>query len=314
MKTNKKQRDNYFADWLIEHADSPEVDIVLEQLLESSQDLPDESRKGFESFVQKSGITRRYDKAIVFKVGFVCLVITSVVLGWLLLAEQRDIEYKEVCTAFGKTTIVSLEDGTTVKLGGGSKLVYPEVFKKDIRKIYLEGDAFLNVAHNTSWPFIVSAGSMDIHVLGPRFNVSTGLDRLEDEVALVEGSVNISFKDGDNQSLKLAPGEMLKIDRVNGKKEIKSFVVNYYNSLSDESGFFFYDVTLREIAETLSLRSGIPIIICDNELAEKKYYAMFINEESVYDILKSLNFKNQFKVSITMDTIYINSNNSITNH
>ena len=147
-----------------------------------------------------------------------------------------------------------------------------------------------------------------------RFNVSTGLDRLEDVVALVEGSVNISFKDGDNQSLKLAPGEMLKIDRVNGKKEIKSFVVNYYNSLSDESGFFFYDVTLREIAETLSLRSGIPIIICDNELAEKKYYAMFINEESVYDILKSLNFKNQFKVSITMDTIYINSNNSITNH
>ena len=314
MKTNNKQRDNYFADWLIEHADSPEVDIVLEQLLESSQDLPDESRKGFENKEKKSGITRRYDKAIVFKVGFVCLVITSVVLGWLLLAEQRDIEYKEVCTAFGKTTIVSLEDGTTVKLGGGSKLVYPEVFKKDIRKIYLEGDAFLNVTHNTSWPFIVSAGSMDIHVLGTRFNVSTGLDRLEDEVALVEGSVNISFKDGDNQSLKLAPGEMLKIDRVNGKKEIKSFVVNYYNSLSDESGFFFYDVTLREIAETLSLRSGIPIIICDNELAEKKYYAMFINEESVYDILKSLNFKNQFKVSITMDTIYINSNNSITNH
>lgn len=308
MERESIQKENGFVDWVMEHADSQEIDIVLKQLLECSPDIPEVSRQGFERFVQKTGITpRRDNRSIVFKIASCVFLLSSIVLGWFALAGQREEkEWKEVCTAFGETNTVLLNDGTIVKLGGGSKIIYPVFFEKDLRKVYIEGEAFLDVAKDVSRPFIVSAGSMDIRVLGTKFNVNSGFGQPEDEVALVDGSVNISFKDGDKRSMNLDPGEMLKVDKINGVKEVKSFVVNYYNSLSNESGFFFYDATLREITETLSLRSGIPIVINDNTVAEKKYYAMFINGESVHDILNSLNFRHQFNVSITGDIICIN--------
>lgn len=309
MEGITSQKENSFVDWMMEHTESHELDIVLNQLLDFSPDMPEESRKGFERFVLKTGIApHRNNRGVVFKIASCVFLLSSVVLGWFALDGQKGIkEWKEVYTAFGETNTVYLDDGTTVKLSSGSKLVYPECFGKDIRKVYLEGDAFLNVKKDGSRPFIVSAGSMDIHVLGTRFNVNSSTGQVEDEVALVEGAVEISFLNRNWKTMSLKSGEMLKVNKVSGFREIKPFVVNYYNSLSDNSGLFFYDSTLREIVETLSIKSGIPIVITDKKLLDKKFYAIFINGESVHDILNSLNFRQQFKILIEENRILIGS-------
>lgn len=42
---------------------------------------------------------------------------------------------------------VILPDGSNIKLNNRSKLIYPEHFSKDSREVFLEGEAYFDVAH-----------------------------------------------------------------------------------------------------------------------------------------------------------------------
>jgi ferric-dicitrate binding protein FerR (iron transport regulator) len=49
---------------------------------------------------------------------------------------------------------VNLEDGSTIVLQKNSKILYPEKFEKEQRKVILIGEAFFEVAKNPSRPFL----------------------------------------------------------------------------------------------------------------------------------------------------------------
>ena len=53
-----------------------------------------------------------------------------------------------------------------------SKVIYPRCFKGDIRKIYAQGEVFLEVAHDKKHPFIVESDDFKLQVLGTKFNIS----------------------------------------------------------------------------------------------------------------------------------------------
>ena len=83
------------------------------------------------------------------------------------------------------------------------------------------------------------------------------------------------------------------------EKSIYNLAVAYYNS------------SFKEIAEKLSARSGVPIMVLGDQLREERYFASFINGESVYDILNALNFKHQFHITKTEDAIIVSPANPI---
>jgi ferric-dicitrate binding protein FerR (iron transport regulator) len=81
----------------------------------------------------------------------------------------------------------------------------------------VDGEIFIDVAHNTKIPFIVHAQDMDILVQGTSFNISAYSDEHRKTVVLVEGRVNIGK--GNSQLAELMPNEKIDITGNNIRKE-----------------------------------------------------------------------------------------------
>ena len=100
-------------------------------------------------------------------------------------------EFNEVIIPYGKKSKLVLDDGTTVWLNAGSRFAFPQEFIGTKREVFLEGEAYFEVAKNVNKPFIVSTGEINVEVLGTRFNVNAYKSDNLCETVLLEGSVNI---------------------------------------------------------------------------------------------------------------------------
>jgi transmembrane sensor len=98
----------------------------------------------------------------------------------------------EVVIPFGKKSHLKLEDGTRVWLNAGSRMAFPTKFTGNEREVFLEGEAYFEVAHNPELPFVVHAGEIVVKALGTRFNLSAYKTDNLFETVLIEGKVAIN--------------------------------------------------------------------------------------------------------------------------
>lgn len=94
--------------------------------------------------------------------------------------------------------IVRLSDGSEVTLNAASQLRIPAEFGEGKRELHLVGEAYFNVAHDSSATFIVHTARGSAHALGTRFNVRAYGDdqRKLLEVVVAEGRVSLSSATG----------------------------------------------------------------------------------------------------------------------
>jgi transmembrane sensor len=115
-------------------------------------------------------------------------VAASVAVAALLplgLVARADLD---VTTAVGETRLVILADRTRVTLGPKSHL--RAYFEADERHVELaSGEAFFEVTHDASRPFIVEAGDTRVRVLGTKFDVNHNPERVS--VNVLEGTVQV---------------------------------------------------------------------------------------------------------------------------
>lgn len=115
--------------------------------------------------------------------------------------------FNQLVVPYGKQTTLTLADGTRVWINAGSRLVYPVVFEKQKREIYVEGEIYMEVAHDAERPFSVHTGKMDVCVLGTKFYVSSyGRDRTQ-EVVLLSGSVSVAPAGRSDRGIRIVPGQ-----------------------------------------------------------------------------------------------------------
>ncbi|GAA4312914.1 FecR domain-containing protein [Mucilaginibacter gynuensis] len=94
----------------------------------------------------------------------------------------------------GKVSMVKLSDGTLVWLNAGSRISYPQTFGKTAtREVYLEGEAYFEVAKDKEHPFRVHARNLVTRVLGTKFNVKAYKTSKAVEVTLLEGKVMLTL-------------------------------------------------------------------------------------------------------------------------
>ncbi|MFV0592723.1 MAG: FecR family protein [Draconibacterium sp.] len=137
--------------------------------------------------------------------------------------QTRKTEMNEVIIPYGKSSELLLADGTKVWLNAGSRLAFPSGFSKDVREVYLEGEAYFEVAKKVNQPFVVKAGELEIEVLGTHFDVSAYPDADLVETILLEGSVSVNRKRSIGivkEKTVLAPSQ-----KANFHKESKSITV-----------------------------------------------------------------------------------------
>jgi len=116
---------------------------------------------------------------------------------------------------------VSLPDGSSIFLNRNSKLTYHSNFGRHGRNVALAGEAFFDIAHNPSKPFIIDAGKASVKVVGTSFNVITNNPDSSVEVFVRTGKVMLSNNTGD-KSLLLEPGYVGTMDSKISEKKLNS--------------------------------------------------------------------------------------------
>lgn len=123
-----------------------------------------------------------------------------------------------VVVPFGKKSRVELADGTRVFLNAGSKMAFPVHFNGTKREVFLEGEAYFEVAPDKSLPFYVKTKDIVIRVLGTKFNV-TGYE-MDQEVTtvLLEGSISLKENSEVNifgKEVVLSPSQRASFNKLN---------------------------------------------------------------------------------------------------
>ena len=125
----------------------------------------------------------------------------------LLLAPDRG--GQRHTTEVGEQVTVRLDDGSKVQLNTNSALRVR--FDKSERKLVLErGQAFFDVAHDPTRPFIVDAGEARVRAVGTRFDVRRGDGEVE--VTLAQGKVEVTPGQAGARTWTLSQGQHIRID------------------------------------------------------------------------------------------------------
>lgn len=206
-------------------------------------------------------------------------------------SDLETVTYNTIKIPYGKKFKLQLSDGTLVHLNSGTTLKYPVKFiAGENRQVFLDGEAFFDVAKDKKHPFIVNADALNIRVLGTHFNVSNYPEDTATDVVLVEGSVgmyrsNEEFDAAKNTILK--PGYKGSFNRENAFISTKPVITDIYTSWIN-GGLTFRNMTFKNIITKLERRYNVTIINKNEKLANEKFNASF-SDESIEKVMSYFN-------------------------
>jgi ferric-dicitrate binding protein FerR (iron transport regulator) len=194
--------------------------------------------------------------------------------------------YNQMIIPKGRHSSLTLSDGTVLWLNASSRVIYPPVFNQDVREIFIEGEAFLDVKPDAGRPFIVKTSRMEIQVTGTSLNISAYPEEDTQMVVLVSGSVKVKPKTDSAKETTLTPNQIF---RLTGNVTTLDHVnVNYY--ISWKEGMYIYNCqSLSFILDRLGRYYGVDINF-DPEVGTLKYSGKLdlkSNVERVLDGLKN---------------------------
>lgn len=165
--------------------------------------------------------------------------------------EEVPEEYNTLVTPRGSEYSLTLADGTQVWLNAASRLRFFTSDRGRERRVWLEGEAYFEVAHDARRPFIVESGGQSIRVLGTRFNINSYEGDRAIYTTLVEGSVAIAPLTGGD-AVTLEPGQQAEYSRRNGGAIAVKAVDTSLATAWMNGTFIFAHASVTEIMENLS--------------------------------------------------------------
>ncbi len=165
--------------------------------------------------------------------------------------EEVPEEYNTLVTPRGSEYSLTLADGTQVWLNAASHLRFFTSDRGRERRVWLEGEAYFEVAHDARRPFIVESGGQSIRVLGTRFNINSYEGDRAIYTTLVEGSVAIAPLTGGD-AVTLEPGQQAEYSRRNGGAIAVKAVDTSLATAWMNGTFIFAHASVTEIMENLS--------------------------------------------------------------
>ncbi len=217
------------------------------------------------------------------------------------------VRYNTIRVPNGKTFKIVLSDGTAVNLNAGSSLKYPVKFiDGQHRQVTLTGEAFFDVQKNEKSPFIVTTGTMDVRVLGTKFNLTSYPEDLHQSTVLVEGSVRLyetgSKYDNDNSTL-LSPGFKADWDNSDKKMIINKVNTDIYTGWI-EGKLVMKKMNFSNIIQRLQRHYDVSITNEYKELNDRIFTATF-EKESIEEVLETFKIETPFDYQISGPNIKI---------
>lgn len=198
--------------------------------------------------------------------------------------------YNTIETPRGGQYQVILPDGTKVWLNAASSIKFPTTFSGLAnRKVELNGEAYLEVAKNKAFPFIVKTAEQEVEVLGTHFNVNSYNDEEAIKTTLLEGAVLVHLNKNDpgQKEIRLVPGQQSAVYKA-GAATVA--VVDVNDAIAWKKGYFeftnenVYQI-MRKVARWYDVQviyeGDIPLSTMEGTMSR------FQNVSKILDIMQS---------------------------
>ncbi|MCY1633425.1 FecR family protein [Marinifilum sp. D737] len=210
--------------------------------------------------------------------------------------------YNTLKTDRGNEFSMQLADGTRVWLNADSELRYPVQFTGNIRKVYLKGEAYFDVAHDEKKAFIVNSYNQEVKVYGTEFCINAYKQR-EIKTVLVTGSVGLRANPTGEES-KLKPGELGLADVKAGTIEIKKVNVRPYIAWKD-GDFVFENESLENIMLRLERWYNVKVFYMNEECKDFRFSGDMKRYSNVRSLLYYIQETSNAKFEINKNTIVV---------
>ena len=253
------------------------------------------------------------------------------------LSKRPSTSVHEIVVENGTRRQVSLPDGTSVWLNGGSRLWYQGALGPSNRTVWLEGEAFFRVVSDASTPFTVRAKNITVRVLGTNFNVKAYRNDPDIETTLISGKVQVLLNNDPEKKVVLSPHEKLtvmsdhpmaaNISKTADSPAARDLpVIPRANALqyqvqvlplnASDSTYFTETAWVRnelafagqpfsEVARQMERRYNVHIVFRDDGLKSVLMSGVF-DKETVVEALDVLKLITRFNYRIENDSIYLN--------
>jgi ferric-dicitrate binding protein FerR (iron transport regulator) len=194
---------------------------------------------------------------------------------------------------------LNLTDGSSVTINRNSRIKWPKELKRDVREVQLEGEAFFDVSHDPSKPFVVATDNIRIKVLGTAFNVSNATaGYIETEV--VRGKVMMY---NAKSKIIIEAGMTGRYDKTT--HEFSLLPVKNENAIAYAThSLSFESATLKEVCEQLTKAYGMQFVF-ENPVVEHCTLTSEYHNQSLVFIMDVISASLGIKHEIKGDTVFI---------
>lgn len=192
--------------------------------------------------------------------------------------------------------VVELPDGTHVSLGTKTNFHFDANYGKKDRIVYLEGEAYFEVAKEKDKPFIVKTKEQNIEALGTKFNVMAyPLDSLL-TTTLLQGSVLLTTTEIPHRTI-LNQDEQLIYNRNTRSSVVHKVDAKQFAAWT--TGYYFFpEQSLEAILYRLSHVYGVQFTVMSPDLNHRTFTGTFYRGQSIENIMEIIRLSVPVKYKI----------------
>lgn len=199
--------------------------------------------------------------------------------------------YNTVRVPGGADYAVELADGTIARLNCETELRYPVRFVGKERRVYLDGEAFFEVAKNAEMPFIVETKQMQVEVTGTQFDVKAYAEDETMQATLVEGGVEVCAYGAGSKPVALTPSQQYVLDVQTRQVEVKKVDVQLYTGWV-EGMFVFKNQRLEDVMTMLARWYSVDVFYIGESVKDIRLSAnlgRYEHIDKILDIIQETN-------------------------
>jgi transmembrane sensor len=179
-------------------------------------------------------------------------------------------------TTVGKRDSLRLPDGGRVILGPASRLVVGAEYGRQRREVELHGEAYFDVVHDTTRPFVVRAGGVDVRDVGTRFAVRAD-SGTRVRVVVTAGSVMLRAETAPDSVAMLRAGDVAVVQPGGGIATQRGLPTAQYLAWMRDS-LVLRDASLAEVSDELRRWYGVVLRVEDSTLATRHLTMTFAGD------------------------------------
>lgn len=213
-------------------------------------------------------------------------------------------EYNILKIPQGGEYVLVLADGSRVWLNAQTTLRYPVRFQGNERRVFLEGEAYFEVARNTASPFIVETiDGVEVEVLGTAFNMRTYQDEGFVETVLEKGSVKMLRGE---KSVFLVPGTKAVYQKAQEMITMEKVDTELYTAWR-KGRYIFLNEPIENILQRLSRWYGMNVFFADERAKEVLFSGDVRKYDTILNLLEAMELSGGVHFIVKGNTITVSS-------